>query len=378
MNFEDFQADAAALLEGELRERGHQDLQIAPASVDSLNHSYQGISIRQEGNRIGVQLDLSQAFDAYQKGEPMADIVHAIADQAEHGLNNAPDINTGELLDYGQIKDKLMVSVVSAERNSRLLETIPHERKEDLALVFRVMVDPQRCSEGTILVTNQMLDKYGVTKDQLKADALANSEVVRPAKLKGLYEMLSEASGMPQEMMGAPGPQEESIFVATVPDSVQGAGVIAYPGFLDKAAETLGRDFYILPSSIHEVLLAKDDGPYNADALRGMVRSVNAEEVDPADQLTDNVYHYDSREKIFELAEKFEARQAQREAEHTDLPERQLASKLADRTGQYSSGREQPHSLMKDLAAKKEAVKAVKPVDRASRTVTKQKGGEAL
>lgn len=78
---------------------------------------------------------------------------------------------------------------------------------------------------------------------------------------------------------------------------------------MDQAAEKLGGDFYILPSSIHEILLVPDNGDKTADDLRDMVREVNATQVSPEEKLTDNVYHYDSKEHIFELAEKFEARQ---------------------------------------------------------------------
>ena len=45
-----------------------------------------------------------------------------------------------------------------------------------------------------------------------------------------------------------------------------------------------------------------------------MVKEVNATQVEPADQLTDHVYHYDSQNHIFELADKYEERQ--RDAEH--------------------------------------------------------------
>ena len=45
-----------------------------------------------------------------------------------------------------------------------------------------------------------------------------------------------------------------------------------------------------------------------------MVKEVNATQVEPADQLTDHVYHYDSQNHIFELADKYEERQ--RVAEH--------------------------------------------------------------
>ena len=94
------------------------------------------------------------------------------------------------------------------------------------------------------------------------------------------------------------------MFVATVPDKVHGAGVLAYQDFMDKAAERVGGDFFILPSSIHEILIVPDNGKMGLKDLENMVKEVNATQVSPADKLTDNVYHYDSQAKIFELGEK--------------------------------------------------------------------------
>jgi len=101
--------------------------------------------------------------------------------------------------------------------------------------------------------------------------------------------------------------------VTTVPDKTYGAGVLAYQDFMDQAAERVGGDFYILPSSIHEVLIVPDNGRMDLKDLEAMVRDVNATQVAPADKLTDSVYHYDSQNKIFELGEKFVERQNERD-----------------------------------------------------------------
>ena len=75
----------------------------------------------------------------------------------------------------------------------------------------------------------------------------------------------------------------------------------------------------------------KDNGQFDRAALEQMVREVNATQVAPEDKLTDSVYHYDSKEKIFELAEKFEVRAQDRDvdkaaekesARETDLDEK--------------------------------------------------------
>ena len=161
------------------------------------------------------------------------------------------------------------------------------------------------------------------------------------------------------EMMGMPEEQDEMMYVATVPDKNSGAGVLAYQDFMDQAAEKLGGDFYILPSSIHEILLVPDNGEKAADELRAMVKEVNATQVRPEEKLTDNVYHYDSREHVFELAEKFEARQQEKEM-------------------QAEEKSEEHGSVLKDLRDKQKEVAAKPPTKDAAEKAAKAKGGEAL
>ena len=54
---------------------------------------------------------------------------------------------------------------------------------------------------------------------------------------------------------------------------------------MDQAAERAGGDFYILPSSIHEVLIVPDNGEMGLKDLEAMVKEVNATQVAPADKL---------------------------------------------------------------------------------------------
>ena len=70
-----------------------------------------------------------------------------------------------------------------------------------------------------------------------------------------MSEVMAEMMGIEQaEMMGIVpvDPKDEQMFVATVPDKIHGAGVIAYPNFMEDAAQKMGGDFFVLPSSIHE------------------------------------------------------------------------------------------------------------------------------
>ena len=68
-------------------------------------------------------------------------------------------------------------------------------------------------------------------------------------------------------------------------------------GILDKElikSFTKGRDYYILPSSIHETIFVPADSISSAGDLDRMVREINREQVDPEERLTDHCYFYDA------------------------------------------------------------------------------------
>ena len=158
-----------------------------------------------------------------------------------------------------------------------------------------------------------MLETMGVTPEQLFADAAEIAPKNNPAEIKGMSQLMAEMMGPETaQMLGIAlvDPEDEMMFVASNPNKLNGAAVLTYPGFLEQAAEQLGGDFYVLPSSIHEIILLPERGDMCPRELENMVQEVNATQVAPEDKLSDNVYHYDSEAKAFELAEKYLARKA--------------------------------------------------------------------
>ncbi len=359
MNNEEFKNEFVETLKENLSERGN-DVDVKVSTVEKMNQSYEAITITPEGSNIGMNMNLEVFAEAYESGVPFNEIVEQVTNKVEAHLADMPTFDVQSLTDYEQMKDKLAMEVVAADRNADLLAKVPHQEMEDMAVVYRFVMESDENGRASILVSNDLLDKMGVTPEQLHADALENAPELRPAVIKGMSEVMMDMMGEDaHEMFGIEEfPQDEMMYVATVPDKISGAGVIAYQEFMDQAAEKLGGDFYILPSSIHEVLLVKDDGAVNFNDLKSMVEDVNATQVAPEEKLTDSVYHYDSKEHIFELAEKFEARQQAKEAD-------------------ISSEKEEKGSVLGDLKAKKDEA-AKQPKKDVVEKAAKSKGGEAL
>ena len=257
MNFEEFKNSLANDVKEILEEKTGKAFDVEPRTVEKMNESYEALTVKPVDSEIGVNLNITNLYSNIESGDSYEEIVSGAAKVAENALVNSPDFDIDALKDYDRMKNNLAIEVVSAERNKGMLESVPHKEIEDMAVVYRFLVGDSPAGAGSILVTNQMLDNYGVTAEQLHQDAIKNAPEIRPLVIEGMAEVLAKQMGVEElETLGfnIP-PEQEQMFVASVEGNVHGAGVLAYQDFMDQAAERAGGSFFILPSSIHEVLI---------------------------------------------------------------------------------------------------------------------------
>ena len=285
----------------------HPEADVTIQKVEKLQgESYVGLSVRPEGQNAAVTMNLHELHDqVVDNPKRLAAVMSEFLSGLDKALEQIPQVDVKRFTEYENVKGNLVMQVIPVEPNKEKLEQIPHKTIEDIAVVYRIDVSDSRHQNATVLVTNQMMDQFGITPEQLHQDVVASQAAHKPPTLKNMSEMMAEMSG---GMMDMP---ESPMWVATVEGGVNGAVATQIPEFMDQAAEKLGGNFFVLPSSIHECLFIKDDGEFQRPMLEEMVQSVNATEVSEADFLSDSVYHYDSEARVFEKATTFEARVAE-------------------------------------------------------------------
>ena len=295
MNFHEFTTQVIS----EMRRRfpGY-DIQVQ--EVPKLQgESYTGMAIHPSGGDIALTMDLEALFDRFRNDLYLGNPMKAIEREIKEAVAQMPQFDTEALTNYELMKEKLTLQLVPSAKNKDLLADIPHRNIEDMALAYRFDMGHNERTSYSILVTNKMLNAYGISAAQLHDDALEAASHSCPATLRNMNEVIRNMAGQTD-----PSP----MWVASIENGQNGACVIQYPHFLDDAAETLGGSFYVLPSSIHEVLLLADDTSPSLSELENMVRTINQAEVAPEERLSDNVFHYDCETHIFENARAFEAR----------------------------------------------------------------------
>ena len=125
--------------------------------------------------------------------------------------------------------------------------------------------------------------------------AMRSAVRLLPAEFCSLPDMIRRITGI--EVEAIRGMQREcQMYVLTNSSKIQGAACMFYPHVLEMIGEILKEDFYILPSSIHEVILVPSDRIDNPSDLFTMVEDANRTVVALGDILSDSVYYY-NREK---------------------------------------------------------------------------------
>lgn len=96
---------------------------------------------------------------------------------------------------------------------------------------------------------------------------------------------------------------ELHLFAITNEELFLGATLMVNKENLESIHAELGDNFWILPSSIHEFLVLKDNNAVDMEGLLNIVTEINSEIVSDDDKLSDSVYYYDG-EKITVFANK--------------------------------------------------------------------------
>ena len=348
------------------------DAEVKVEPFQKLNTAYLGLQVRRDDQTVVPNINLNGMFDEYQReGHTMAAMLTVIAEQVQ----SSPEIQTGWLKDYDQVKEHLFIRVSDAKENEAFLAMSPHKEVDGLAISYHIAFEGLHGVEASTPVSYKMMEMFGVTAEQLHADALESSQRLYPVKFRSMNEIMAEMmGGIDADMMPMMGPQDgPQLMVLTNMQGIHGAGALFYPGQLDAIAQQVGSDFFVLPSSVHETLILADDGTAEPDSLQFMVREINQSTVAPEDRLSDFVYHYDAKDHVLERAETFAARMAQKEQEvEKASPEAEKTAPEVEKSGEPSTdpdkgsreaqrgdgGRKERRSVLGRLNEKKEQVKS--------------------
>lgn len=285
MDFERFKEWAIEDISSRLPE-DFEDAELYYEEVRKYGGSYTGLFLRKPGSAISPTVNMEQFYGFYLNGAEKEELSCVMADMLQYHVNEN-DIDMDWISEYDKAREHFFICLSNAENNSGYLEEVPHILKADLALTCHIMSEiPGEGYVGTV-VNDSLIKEYGISKEKLFEDAFENSTVLMPLKLE-----------FAREMFGDDREREEKdpfykMLIISNERHFRGAAALFYPGVLEKVAIEMGGSYYILPSSVHELLAIPADPDLRVSDLQELVMEANLMHVPDEERLSDNVYYYD-------------------------------------------------------------------------------------
>lgn len=283
-----------------------------------------GIMVENPKVNISPTIYLEEFYERFQKGESLESIICDLIDFYE-AVKYEESWDTSKVECYEAVQDKIVFKIIHTEENRNLLKEIPHIDILDLSVVFYVLLEVKKDGTATMMIRNEHLEIWGMKEEELFPLACKNAQKILPVRLFMMKEIVEEIlnpeSEEPQNVLDLPelfkrgriqkeenieGSSEETaadvMFVLTNSCRSYGAACLLYPDIMDVIGTIMGESFYILPSSIHELILVPQSKGLGKPEMEELVKEVNETQVKDEDQLSEHIYIYDRKiKKLFIL-----------------------------------------------------------------------------
>ncbi len=255
-----------------------------------------GLLIETPGVNISPTIYLEEFYQRYLDGELIDRLVQEILD-FYRTVKCDRSMDTNGIEHYDSIQDKIVFKLIHTEKNRDLLESVPHIKLLDLSIVFYVLLDVNSQGTATMTVNNDHLEYWDVTEEDLFALARRNVKRLLPAELftmqQAVDEILRTVPGRRKNLLNESAAEaDDFMYVLSNPIRSFGAACIVYPEVLDMAGQILGEDYYVLPSSVHEVVLVPASKGMEPEEMDAMVTEINQTQVAEEEILSNHAYLY--------------------------------------------------------------------------------------
>ena len=275
-------------IEEHILEGWKSDVELDVAMVTKNNGvQLRGLYIKSKEMNVSPAIYLDEYYSYYLKGESLEEIIRRIREEYEWKISRVADYHF-KLEKFEYVKDRIIYRLVNYKKNEEILEDCPYLKLYDLALTFRWVAHSDDIGISTALVTNQEMEAWGISMNELLLAARENTPRLFPAQMVDMDEMIQRAGVcMPMDRSAIP------MYIMTNRQEVNGASVLLYDDVLQTFALKKKTDFYILPSSIHEVILIPKSKSPDLKDLNEMINEVNETQVQEEEVLSDHAYYYE-------------------------------------------------------------------------------------
>lgn len=269
-----------------------------------------------EGDRLNItfaehydayevcSVHVDELYTAYQDGAKLNAIINYISNDVLHAKNISIYDKTKTLMDYDTAKSRLFVRLLNCDRNADVLKNVVHKTIGDIALTVCAIVDDNREDLISTKVLKSMVEKLRKTETDIFNEAIENTYRATPPRIYKWEGILCNESYAGESFMN-----DEDICdldksfsgnILSTTRKMNGAVAVFLPGVAEKISEMLDSDFYMVFTSIHEVMIHSTGSGVDPKDLKLVLRDTLREITQSSDYLTEKIYKYNRRTHKFE------------------------------------------------------------------------------
>lgn len=265
------------------------------------NVTYQAVMISDNIHNASPCYNMENYYRLYEKPWDIKFVAKDIV--KIYRQSAALDLPVEWIRDRNEMLSRVLLRIVSTDRNVDLLENVPHHDLPELNLsMLFYLFWKSNNSPATMLICNRHMGMWETSEPELLEHAWKNTPLAIGHTITSMSEVVNGYIELPATE-GFP-EMFPPMYVITNEQNLYGAVYILYPDVLKDVAQKLDSDFYVLPSSVHETIAvpAENLDINHASSLKAMVREVNQSELTPEEVLSDNVYYYCRKKHTLSLA----------------------------------------------------------------------------
>lgn len=252
-----------------------------------------GITVSVRNSNISPTIYLEEFYKNYLSGWELTEIVGSFIRLYEE-VKCEQCFDVEQVRDFEKAKNILSYKVINYEMNQQLLKDIPYIPYLDLAIVFYALLEHTEKGTATIMVTNEMAKYWNITNEDLYKLAKENSPKILPPEFLPMRVVINQFMGVETTQEDL---ENNCMYVLSNQYRHFGASAILYSNVLEEIGNELDMDYYILPSSIHEVIILPVDCGMNEEGISEMVEEINQTQVSEDEVLSNHAYFYDRANK---------------------------------------------------------------------------------
>lgn len=292
--------EAMKLVVKEVKKYGIENLEMNAVTKTNLGQ-VAGITARfTDGSNTAPTVYPSAFYEAYKSGASIEELAEKAVETLKAGHDNLPQFDP-EAINAENAPDHLYMVLINKEMNAEIATKCPHFEMEDLIAVPRWRVSQSDGETASILVTHDIQTRMLHMTDEEVCSIAKAASIEEGFIVKGMNEVMMEMMGqdVPEEFLAEMFPAEEIMYVVTNEQKMNGAIALLDKATLESVKEKIGEEtFFVIPSSVHEVLVIPASKVSDPADLKEMCESVNATEVSVQDKLGDNIYRYDGKKLL--------------------------------------------------------------------------------